>query len=225
MARVRTRFPSVFVGHPFGGRFAVNKFRRIFQELPFKVIYGNTDLQTRHLLSIMKGNITKSDFSIFDLSDWNSNVALELGITEGLKRRPGKDYYILLNTRRSREVPADIRGIQRLEYTSYDFKAQSGLGDQLVQFILAKEYWIKKIWRDVPEAGKGQKKRLLALRILSHLRDHEKLAPENLVSLARGTHLRQVDRQEVVEVLYNHRLLRKIRNSKAYTRGRQLFQS
>ena len=141
MARVRTRFPSVFVGHPFGGRFATNKFRRIFQDLPFKVVYGNTDLQTKHLLSIMKGNIAKSDFSVFDLSNWNPNVALELGIAEGLKRKPGKDYYILLNTRRSREVPADIRGIQRLEYTSYDFKRQSGLGDQLVQFILAMGNW------------------------------------------------------------------------------------
>lgn len=225
MARVRTRFPSVFVGHPFGGRFATRKFRRIFQDLPFKVVYGNTDLQTKHLLSIMKGNIAKSDFSVFDLSDWNPNVALELGIAEGLKRKPGKDYYILLNTKRSREVPADIRGIQRLEYTSYDFKRQSGLGDQLVQFILAKEYWIKRIWREIPAAAKGEKKRLLALRILSHLRDHEKLTPENVVSLSRGTHLRQADRAEVIDALHKHRLLRRLRNSAAYKRGRQLFQS
>jgi len=224
LPRVRTRFPSVFVGHPFGGRFATKKFRRIFQDLPFKVVYGNTDLQTKHLLSIMKGNIGKSDFSIFDLSDWNPNVALELGMAEGLKRKPDKDYYILLNTRRSREVPADIRGIQRLEYTSYDFKHQSGLGDQLVEFILAKEYWIKKIWRDIPAPGNGEKKRRLALRILSHLRDHEKLTPENVVSLSRGTRLRQADRIEVIQILYGHKLLQKLRNSAAYKRGRQLFQ-
>jgi len=224
MARVRTRFPSVFVGHPFAGRFAVGRFRRIFQELPFKVVYGNTDLQTKHLLTIMKGNIGKADFSIFDLSDWNPNVALELGISEGLKRKPGKEYYILLNTRRSREVPADIRGLQRLEYTSYDFKPQSGLGDQLIQFILAKEYWVKRIWRDIPTAEKGEKKRLLALRILSHLRDHEKLTSENLASLSRGTRLRLPDRNYVIEVLRRHRLLRKLRNARAYTRGRQLFQ-
>lgn len=225
MARVRTRFPSVFVGHPFAGRFAVKKFRRIFQELPFKVIYGNTDLQTQHLLSIMKSNIGKSDFSIFDLSDWNPNVALELGISEGLKHKPGKDYYILLNTRCSREVPADIRGIQRIEYTSYDFKRQAGLGDQLVQYILAKEYWIKRVWKDIPTAGKGEKKRLLALRILSHLRDHEKLTSENLVSLSRGTRLRKGDFQEVIDVLRKHKLLRKLRNAAAYKRGRQLFQA
>jgi hypothetical protein len=128
MPKVRTRLPKVFVGHPFAGRFPVKKFRKIFKELPFDVIYGNTDLQTRHLLNIMKGNISKSDFSIFDLSDWNPNVALELGLAEGIKRKSAKAYYILLNSRRSGDVPSDIRGIQRLEYTSYDFKAEVGIG-------------------------------------------------------------------------------------------------
>src|SRR5271156_616142 len=118
MARVRTRFPNVFVGHPFANRFPVKKFRKIFKELPFKVIYGNTDLQTEHLLDIMRDNVTKADFSIFDLSDWNPNVALELGLTQGLRKKPGKPYYIVLNTRRSENVPSDIQGIQRLEYTS-----------------------------------------------------------------------------------------------------------
>ena len=87
MARVRTRMPNVFVGHPFARRFAVKKFRAIFRGLPFNVIYGNTDLQTRQLLSIMKSNITKADYSIFDLSNWNPNVALELGLAEGLRAR------------------------------------------------------------------------------------------------------------------------------------------
>lgn len=221
--KLRTRFPNVFVGHPLGGRFATKKFRRIFQELPFKVVYGNTDLQTKHLLSLMKSNIVKSDFSIFDLSDWNPNVALELGITEGLKRKPNKDYYILLNTRRSREVPADIRGLQRLEYTSYDFKRQSGLGDQLVKFILSKEYWVQKIWKTIPATGKGEKKRLLALRILAHMRDYEKLTQENAASLSYGTRLRRADRDVVIDELRKHHLLRQLRNSTAYKKGRQLF--
>ena len=46
----------------------------------------------------------------------------------------------MLNTKRTKEVPSDIRGIQRLEYTSYDFKAEVGLADQLVNYILSKEY-------------------------------------------------------------------------------------
>jgi hypothetical protein len=223
MARVRTRFPSIFVGHPFGGRFPVARFRKILQELPLKSVYGNTDLQTRHLLEIMKTNVARADFSIFDLSGWNPNVALELGIAEGLKKKPGKPYYILLNTKRSKEVPADIRGIQRMEYTSYDYKAESGLGDQLTRFVLAKEYWIRQLWKDLPEAGKGSKKRALVLRILAHLRDHEKLTTENLTSLSQGSRLRAADRNAVIELLRKHKLIRKIRGSSAFTRGRSLY--
>lgn len=223
MARVRTRLPDVFVGHPFAGRFPVKKFRRVFRELPFNVIYGNTDLQTRHLLQIMKGNITKSDYSIFDLSNWNPNVALELGLTEGLKRKPGKDYYILLNTRRSTEVPSDIRGIQRIEYTSYDFKLGVGIGDQLTTFILSKEYWVKRLWKQIPDGPKVAKKRIMILRILAHLRDHERLTPENLRSLGRGTHLREDDRAEVLKALSKYKLIRKAASGNVYVRYRNIY--
>ncbi len=223
MARVRTRMPNVFVGHPFAGRFAVKKFRTIFRSLPFNVIYGNTDLQTKHLLTIMKSNISKADYSIFDLSNWNPNVALELGLAEGLKKKPAKNYYILLNTRRSKEVPSDIRGIQRLEYTSYDFKHEVGLGDQLLSYVLAKEYWVRRIWKAVPEAGKGTKKRLMALRILAHLREHEKLTPDNLRGMAKGTHLREVDRTEVLTTLRTLGLLRRSKGGAAHVARRVLF--
>jgi hypothetical protein len=216
--------PNVFVGHPFTGRFAVTKFRRIFKDLPFKVIYGNTDLQTKHLLTIMKGNIARSDFSIFDLSDWNPNVALELGLAEGLKKKAGKQYYIVLNTRRSNDVPSDIRGIQRLEYTSYDFKVEVGLGDLLTRYILAKEYWIKRIWKAIPDTGKGSKKRIMAVRILAHFRDHAKLTADNLKVIARGTRLRKLDHDEVVETLRSQKLIRKIKGAPAYSSTRKLFQ-
>jgi hypothetical protein len=221
--RVRTRFPNVFVGHPFANRFPTKKFRKIFKELPFKVMYGNTDLQTEHLLDVMRANVLKADFSIFDLSDWNPNVALELGLAQGLKKKPGKPYYIVLNTRRSDNVPSDIQGIQRLEYTSYDYKPAAGLGDQLVNFVLSKQYWIKKIWTAIPESGKGQKKRLMAVRILAHMRDHSKLTSDNLQTIARGTRLREGDRTEVVDVLRSLKLIRKIRNSDAFTQGRKLY--
>ena len=221
--KVRTRMPNVFVGHPFAGRFPVAKFRGIFKDLPFKVIYGNTDIQTKHLLNIMKGNIGKSDFSVFDLSDWNPNVALELGLAEGLKRKPQKNYYIVLNTRRSREVPSDVRGIQRLEYTSYDFKVAAGLGDALIHYILSKEYWVKRIWKAVPEAGNGKKMRTMALRILAHFREHDRLTSDNLRTVARGTHLREVDRDRVIQVLRDLKLLRKLKGAQAFTCPRKLY--
>lgn len=222
MARVRTRMPVVFVGHPFGHKFPKRKFRQIFKELPFSVVYGNTDIQTIHLLSIMKSNISKADFSIFDLSNWNPNVSLELGLAEGLKRTALKPYYILLNTRRSKEVPSDIRGLQRLEYTSYDFKKDVGLGDQLIQ-ILAKEYWIKKIWREIGSEEKADKKRVAALRIISHFRDHQKLTPENLRSITRGTHLRTVDHASLTSALVKLRLIKKLQGSPVYVLRKKIY--
>jgi len=223
MARVRTRMPNIFVGHPFSGRFPTGRFRKVFRSLPFSVIYGNTNLETKHLLGIMKNNIAKSDFSIFDVSDWNPNVALELGIAEGLKKKAAKEYYILLNTRRSGEVPSDIRGLQRLEYTSYDFKPEVGLGNLLVKYILSKEFWIKKITKLLSGSRKAEKKQLMVLRIISHIRDHEKLTPDNIKSLIRGTRLRKEDRDEVLEIMRKHKLIRKIANTRAYRRGRKLF--
>ncbi len=223
MARVRTRFPKVFVGHPFGNRFATKKFRKLFQELPFKVIYGNTDVRTEHLLNIMKRDIQKSDFAIFDLSGWNPNVSMELGLAEGLKEKAGKPYYILLNTRRSREVPADVRGIQRLEYTRYDYKPQVGLGSQLIEYILRKEYWVRKIYKEISGTGKTDKKLELCLKIIAHLRDNQKLTPENFQDLTRGSRLREQDRQKVLGILKGFRFIRKLRNSSVYMRYRTAF--
>lgn len=222
MARVRTRMPVVFVGHPFGHKFPKRKFRQIFKELPFSVQYGNTDIQTAHLLAIMKSNISKADFSMFDLSDWNPNVALELGLAEGLKRRALKPYYILLNTRRSKEVPSDIRGLQRLEYTSYDFKSEVGLGDQLIQ-ILGKEYWVRKLWKLVEGEDKAEKKRITLLKILGHYRDHEKLTPDNLHSLTRGTHLRKEDRNDMLRLLLKLKLIKAVRNTNVYVLRKKLY--
>jgi len=222
MARVRTRMPVVFVGHPFGHNFPKKKFRQIFLQLPFSVQYGNTDIQTVHLLSIMKSNITKSDFSIFDLSDWNPNVSLELGLAEGLKRHSQKPYYILLNTLRSGEVPSDIRGLQRLEYTSYDFKRDAGLGDQLMQ-ILAREYWAKKIWRETSGEDKVDKMRVAAMKILAHFRDHQKLTGENLRSLTRGTHFRGEDRDALLEMLTRLKLIRRLKGSKVHVLRKKIY--
>lgn len=220
MSRVRTRFPTVFVGHPFGNHFATKKFRKIFDELPFKVIYGNTDVKTEHLLQIMKASISKCDFSLFDLSGWNPNVALELGLAEGLKKRALKPYYILLNSRRSSDVPADLRGLQRLEYTRYDYTKDVGIGNLLMQHILAKEFWYKRIWKKISHQPKADKIMLLCLRILAHLRDHEKLAPENLqkLKLKKGMRLRADDHSKSLEVLSELRLIKKLsQRSSVYT--------
>ena len=56
------------------------------------------------------------EFSIFDVTHWNANVALELGGTIGAE----KDYYILFNPSAGDDnPPSDLGGIDRLQYTDY----------------------------------------------------------------------------------------------------------
>ena len=62
--------------------------------------------------------IEEATFSIFDITTWNPNVALELGIAVGL----GEDYYILFNPEHDPEqtnVPSDLGGIDRLQYEDF----------------------------------------------------------------------------------------------------------
>lgn len=219
MSKVRNRIPKVFVGHPFKNRFPTNKFRKIFKELPFNVVFGNTDIQTRHLLSIMKRNIIKADYCFYDLSGWNPNVALELGLAEGLKKNSLKNYYILLNTNRSKEVPSDIRGLQRLEYTSYDFTKEKGLGDRLLD-VLSKEPLIQKIWKEITN-GNIEKKKRLSLRILAHYRENERLTLDNVAVLKRGLNLRAEGVNEVLQQLLKNKIISK--KGRIYVRKKKYF--
>ena len=59
--------------------------------------------------------ISKSTVSLFDITTWNPNVALELGLAIGLQ----KEFYILFDpTKEEAEVPSDIRGRERIQYES-----------------------------------------------------------------------------------------------------------
>ncbi|QAT17486.1 hypothetical protein BU251_07045 [Candidatus Velamenicoccus archaeovorus] len=181
----------------------MNKVRKLFKDLPFNVVYANTDIETKHLLQILKKHINEADYSIFDLSSWNPNVTLELGLSEGIRKISNKKYYILLNTKRALEVPADIRGIQRLEYSRYDYSIDKGLGDCLIT-ILKSEAWVKNIHlglkRKLGDESKIEKALYLSLRIIAHMRDFEKLTPDNLKSLSRGTRLREEVRKKNTRV-------------------------
>jgi hypothetical protein len=62
--------------------------------------------------------IQRAGFGIFDITNWNPNVALELGIAIGLK----EDYYVFFDpTQEESAIPTDLGGIDRLEY--HDFSS------------------------------------------------------------------------------------------------------
>lgn len=198
MSRAPYKLPNVFVGCPYGGKFKFQSFRSTLDKLPFRFIYADTTLETKHLLEILRRNITTADFCIFDVSTWNANVSLELGLADGLEA----EYYILVNKKLSKGVPADIQGIQRIEYESYDdFDQQKGLLPKLVKYLVQDSTHPRNIWRALESSSNRYKYYYFALRILAHFRDNKRLTVAQQTSLAKGTHLRQPDRDSVLETL------------------------
>lgn len=198
MAKAPYKLPNVFVGCPYGGKFKFQSFKSALEKLPFRFIYADTTLETKQLLELLRRNITTADFCIFDVSTWNANVSLELGLADGV----GAEYYILVNKTLSKGVPADIQGIQRIEYETYDdFDNQKGLLPKLTKYLVQDFTHPKNIWRALEASTNRQKHYYLALRILAHFRDSKRLTDHQLIALTKGTHLRQSDRQLVVDIL------------------------
>jgi hypothetical protein len=72
--------------------------------------------------------IGEARFGLFDITRWNPNVTLELGIAIGLRR----SYYLLFNpSDGGAHPPADLGGIDRIEYSSY-----GGLEGSLTKLLI-----------------------------------------------------------------------------------------
>ena len=128
MSRIAYKMPSVFLACPYDEKkFKFGQFKRELDLLPMQVVLANTTLETTHLLDKIKRLIKSVDFSFFDLSMWNPNVSLELGVAAGLT----KDYYILVNSKLEKDVPSDIKGIQRIQYSKLN-GASDGLQEQII---------------------------------------------------------------------------------------------
>jgi hypothetical protein len=96
--------------------------------------HADTHPTTKHLLGILTGYIKAVDYCIFDISTWNPNVALEIGLAQGL----GVDYYVLLNRKLKKTVPADIQGLQRIEYADVRSLGADGLIPQIEKYLVRK---------------------------------------------------------------------------------------
>jgi hypothetical protein len=133
-------------------------------------------------------------------------------------------YYILVNRRLSSGVPADVQGIQRIEYSTYDdFDEQAGLLPQLVRYLVGTHTHPRSIWDGLESDPTKTKKYYLALRILAHFRDNKRLTDDQLMALARGTYLRKSDTRQLVERLYDMGLLANITRRAGATLRKRLF--
>ena len=96
-------------------------YRRVYQELAraFQVqfVFADEKITTLHILQKIADYIRGSRFGIYDISGWNANVTLELGLAFGLNEKA----YIAIDPAKTTvsDVPADLRGIDRIQYSSY----------------------------------------------------------------------------------------------------------
>ena len=218
MSRAPYKLPSVFVGCPYGGKFPFNSFKNSLDRIPFRWYYADTHLATRHLLGILTSYIKSADFCIFDISLWNPNVSLEIGLAEGL----GVDYYILLNDSLSKGVPADIQGLQRIQYkNTLGFENEDLIPSILRR--LAKDFTHPRNIFDSLSADNRDRKFYFALAVLAHLRDNKRLTHGDITRICRGTYLRRDAQTEVLEILERHGLIGSINSVNGAVLDKNLF--
>jgi nucleoside 2-deoxyribosyltransferase len=113
-----TKF-TIFVACPYM-LFPLDDYKAVFSSLAksydIKFQFADEQITNQHVLGKILKYIEQADISLFDITGWNPNVALELGIAVGLNRR----YFILLNSNHdnNKDVPSDIKGIDRVQYKS-----------------------------------------------------------------------------------------------------------
>ncbi|HZR82882.1 MAG TPA: hypothetical protein VFD92_17430 [Candidatus Binatia bacterium] len=96
-------------------------YRKVYRELAkaFNVefIFADEKITNLHILQKIANYIRSSRFGIYDISGWNANVTLELGLAFGLAEKS----YIAIDPSKTpiEEVPSDLRGIDRIQYGSY----------------------------------------------------------------------------------------------------------
>ena len=112
---------QVFIAYPYL-LFPKVDYRRIFRTLEqaYEVtfIFADEKITNMHIMKKIETFIRGSDFSVFDISGWNPNVTLELGFAMAA----GDRWYIAIDPSKTemKEVPSDLRGLDRIQYNSYD---------------------------------------------------------------------------------------------------------
>jgi nucleoside 2-deoxyribosyltransferase len=86
---------SIFVAYPY--EFSKDDYRGAFNEVAeeyeVEFTYADEQITSQQILEKVTRMIKESGFAIFDITNWNPNVALELGIATGL----GEEYYVLFD--------------------------------------------------------------------------------------------------------------------------------
>src|SRR5262249_14159051 len=105
--------PYVFLLMPFGSRtWVFDMLRRIVRTVTGHACIRADDIKTAgfDLLEKIHAAIERADLVVAEISDPNANVFYELGYTVGSKKPA------LLLAQRQVDIPADMRGIELIQY-------------------------------------------------------------------------------------------------------------
>ena len=83
MPKAPYEHPSVFVA-AYTPKAALRRFPYCTSGIPLEFHFADSAIRTRHVLDRIRRGIIQTDYSLFDITDWNANVTLELGLAEGL---------------------------------------------------------------------------------------------------------------------------------------------
>lgn len=111
---------QVFVAYAYN-LYDKRDYRKVFGSLEkaygVKFIFADEKITNMHILQKIISYIKASDFSLFDISGWNPNVTLELGVAIA----HSDNWYICFNPEKTPidDVPSDIKGMDRIQYKSF----------------------------------------------------------------------------------------------------------
>ena len=212
--------PTVFVGCPYSPAKRFADFKKALELVPVQFVYAETSIRSKHILDRIKGYIERADYSLFDITGWNPNVALELGLACGL----GKDYYILFRPGRKRQAdaPADLKGLQRFQFTQLRGFAPGCLEQQLNEHLVRRLPHPRFVFDELAVTDRARHF-LLAMRILAHFKRARFMTHADLDRLVRGTRLRKGSVDLVLELLSRRELLEASRDGSRWNRGIDLY--
>lgn len=111
----QTMEPYVFVARPFDGydQF-LERVRRVVRECVKLACEDGKIGPSQELRAHVLELISRSELLIAEVSTQNPNVLYEVGFAAGIGKTP------LLIAKKGSDIPADIRGLKRIEYTELD---------------------------------------------------------------------------------------------------------
>ncbi|KAB2946449.1 MAG: nucleotide-binding protein (plasmid) [Candidatus Methanoperedens sp.] len=106
-----------FVAHGFSGGMSEDFQQAInlaFIETGLKALYWDREFKSgEHILKKIEERILTTQFGIYDITNQNPNVSLELGLAKGA----GKSLYIICQ--KGTKILSDLQGLERIEYEDY----------------------------------------------------------------------------------------------------------